>query len=72
EEEERVEREEREKKVREERERARVERERARERDQEARRKASVSGAPGAASPGDKPGKKQFQFTSFDDMDDDD
>ena len=75
EEEERVEREERERKAREERERARIERERAREKEQEAWRKGSVSGAPGApgaAPSGEKQEKKQFQFTSIDDMDDDD
>lgn len=69
EEEERVQREEQERKTREERERLRIEREKAREREQEAWRKGSMSGP----SPTEKrEGKKQFQFTSIDDMDDDD
>lgn len=76
EEEERIEREEQEKKAREERERLRVEREKAREREQEAWRKGSISGAPGPsggpAPPPETKEKKQFQFTSIDDMDDDD
>ncbi|SPN99913.1 uncharacterized protein DNG_02765 [Cephalotrichum gorgonifer] len=75
EEEERIAREEEEKRIREERERVRIEREKAREREQEEWRKASITGGVGGpppsatAAPGEK---KQFQFTSIDDMDDDD
>lgn len=74
EEEERVAREEAERREREERERLRVERERAREKEQEAWRKGSISGGvgPPAAAPEERKEKKQFQFTSIDDMDDDD
>ncbi|KAG5928416.1 hypothetical protein E4U42_000712 [Claviceps africana] len=74
---EQAEREAREKQLREERERARVERERQREKEQEAWRRASLIGnqADGPAPPRPHAGagdKKQFQFTSLDDLDDDD
>lgn len=77
EEKEKLEREERERKLREERERVRQERERQLEKQQEEWRRASVvggpSGAPGANRGTSGPGeKKQFQFTSLDDLDDDD
>lgn len=74
EEEERVAREEAERREREEREKLRIERQKAREREQEAWRKGSISGGvgPAAGSPAEKKEKKQFQFTSIDDMDDDD
>lgn len=76
EEEERIRREEQERKLREERERAILERAKRREEEQaEGWRKNSVAGgassqpASSTAGPGEK---KQFQFTSIDDMDDDD
>ncbi|PKS09309.1 hypothetical protein jhhlp_003923 [Lomentospora prolificans] len=76
EEEERIRREEQERKVREERERAILERAKRREEEQaEGWRKSSVAGASSGqptsstAGPGEK---KQFQFTSIDDMDDED
>ncbi|KAI9158204.1 Mediator of RNA polymerase II transcription subunit 4 [Paramyrothecium foliicola] len=77
EEKEKLEREEREKKLREERERVRQERERQREKEQEEWRRASVVGGPPGASGPNRSGsgpaeKKQFQFTSLDDLDDDD
>jgi hypothetical protein len=77
EEKEKLEREERERKLREERERVRQERERQREKQQEEWRRASVAagapGAPGLSRSGTGLGeKKQFQFTSLDDLDDDD
>ncbi|KAG5933817.1 hypothetical protein E4U53_000856 [Claviceps sorghi] len=77
EEREQAEREAREKQLREERERARLERERQREKEQEAWRRASLIGnqADGPVPPRPHAGagdKKQFQFTSLDDLDDDD
>jgi len=77
EEEERIRREEMERKVREERERAILERAKRREEEAAAGgwRKGSVAGASGQPPAGGAAGlgeKKQFQFTSIDDMDDDD
>lgn len=78
EEQERLELEEKERKMREERERLRIEREKQREREQEEWRRASIVGgvAPGSAGVNrtntGASEKKQFQFASLDDLDDDD
>lgn len=78
EERERVEREEKERKMREERERERREREKRREQEQEEWRRASIAGGVAPGPPGVNrtntaaSEKKQFQFTSLDDLDDDD